>query len=188
MTTLSIILLIMLGIALLTLIWIVSTYNQFIRLSNMFKEAWSGIDVQLKRRCDLIPNLIETVKGYSKHESSVFEQVTKARAQSINAQGIEEKSQAELGLSQALKTLFAVAESYPELKANENFLALQKELASIEDEIQLSRRYYNGTVRNYMILLTKFPSNFIAQIAHFEQQPYFELANESERKNPEVKF
>jgi len=154
----------------------------------MLKEAWSGIDVQLKRRYDLIPNLIETVKGYSKHESDVFEKVTKMRSESMNAQGIKEKSEAELGLSKALKTLFAVAENYPELKANENFLSLQKELAIIEDEIQLSRRYYNGTVRNYMIMMTTFPSNLIANMSHFKPQAYFELADESERKNPKVNF
>ena len=188
MTILSIILTVLSAISILLLTWIISTYNQFIRLSNMLKEAWSGIDVQLKRRWDLIPNLVETVKGYSIHEKSVFEQVTKARAQSISAQGIDEKSRAEAGLSGALKTLFAVAESYPELKANENFIALQKELSTIEDEIQLSRRYYNGTVRNYTIMRTAFPSNIIANMAHFGPEPYFELSIEDERKNPHVKF
>ena len=181
MTTLSIILLIMLAVMILFLIWIISTYNRLITLSNILKEAWSGIDVQLKRRYDLIPNLLETVKGYSKHEKSVFEEVTKARAQSINAHGIQEKSEAEAGLTHALKTLFAVAENYPELKANENFIALQKELAAIEDEIQLSRRYYNGTVRNYMIILTSFPSNTIARMAHFEPEVYFEISEETEK-------
>ena len=188
MTTLSIILLSLLAAAVVLIIWIISTYNHFIRLSNMLKEAWSGIDVQLKRRFDLIPNLVETVKGYTKHEKDVFENVTKARAQSIQATNVQDKAIAEGNLSHALKTLFAVAENYPELKANENFLKLQQELSTIEGDLQLSRRYYNGTVRNYMIALTRFPSNIIGSMAHFEPAAYFEVGTEEERSNPQIKF
>ncbi len=188
MTTLSIVLLSLLVIAVFLIIWIISTYNHFIHLSNMLKEAWSGIDVQLKRRFDLIPNLLETVKGYTKHEKDVFENVTKARAQSLQATNVQDKSIAEGQLTQALKTLFAVAENYPELKANENFLKLQQELSTIEGDLQLSRRYYNGTVRNYMIALTRLPSNIIAHIAHFEPAAYFEVETKEERSNPQINF
>jgi LemA protein len=154
----------------------------------MAQEALSGIDVQLKRRFDLIPNLVETVKGYAQHEKSVLEKVTALRAQSLHARSVEEKAAADGNLTQALKTLFAVAENYPQLKANENFIALQKDLAAIEDELQLSRRYYNGTVRNYTIGTRKFPSNLIAKMGNFTPYPYFQVDNETERKTPQVKF
>ena len=184
----NIILLVILGLGLCATLWILFTYNHLIKLQSMVQEALSGIDVQLKRRFDLIPNLVATVKGYAQHEKSVLEQVTALRTQSIHATTVAEKAQADGNLTQALKTLFAVAENYPQLKANENFLALQKDLASIEDELQLSRRYYNGTVRNYTIGLRKFPSNLVAKMGSFESYPYFTIDNEKERANPQVNF
>lgn len=170
-----------------TVLWFIYTYNCLVRLNAMIQEAWSGVDVQLKRRYDLIPNLVETVKGYAKHESAVFEKVTQARNQAISAHGISEKAQAEQGFAGALKSLFAVAESYPELKANVNFLELQKTLDALETEIQFARRYYNGSVRDFNIRTRVFPSSLVALLAGFTQQPYFEVSA-SERENSHVKF
>lgn len=168
--------------------WYIMAYNRFIRLHTMLKEAWSGIEVQLKRRYDLIPNLVSTVKGYSVHEKTIFEDIAKYRAESIGASGAEEKATAEAGLSGALKTLFAVAENYPDLKANQNFIELQAQLTAIEDEVQLARRYYNGTVRNYNVLCTIFPSNIVAGIAGFQPAEFFEVDGAHERQAPSVKF
>ncbi|HJM69100.1 MAG TPA: LemA family protein [Candidatus Babeliales bacterium] len=184
----SLILMILVGIGALLIMWCIMTYNRFIRLKNLLKEAWSGIEVQLKRRYDLIPNLVSTVKGYSFHEKSILEDVAKYRAESIGATSVEQKATAEDGLTGALKTLFAVAENYPDLKANQNFLDLQTQLAALEDEVQLARRYYNGTVRNFNVLCTVFPSNLIASLAGFNQAEYFEVASASERETPSVKF
>jgi len=166
----------------------ISKYNMLTHLKALLDEAWSGIDIQLKRRYDLIPNLVEVVKGYATHEKFVFENVAKLRSSSINSTTIESKMHAEAGLSQALRTLFAVAESYPELKANENFLALQKDLNNIEHELQLARRYYNGTARDYNIKVQAFPSNIIASLFGFKKAPYFEIAIVEERENPKIKF
>jgi LemA protein len=169
-------------------LWMIMVYNQLISLKAMIKEAWSGIDVQLKRRYDLIPNLVNTVKGYSIHEKGVLENIAKFRSASINATSIEGKVQAEQGLTGALKTLFAVAESYPDLKANQNFLELQKQLTSIENDLQLARRYYNGTARNYNIRCSVFPSNLVASMFSFQTEPYFEIVDTSERQAPKVSF
>lgn len=184
MTTVHIILLLLAILA----IWFISRYNGLVRLKALLNEAWSGIDVQLKRRYDLIPNLVETVKGYSTHEKSVFTEVTRMRSAAMHATGVEDKAQAEAALTQTLKSLFAVAENYPELKANENFLALQKELSQIEHELQLARRYYNGTARNYNILVQTFPSSIVASLGGFKEAPYFELTNALERETPRVQF
>ena len=170
------------------IVWAVVTYNSFIKEKNLIKEAWSGIDVQLKRRYNLIPNLVETVKGYSKHEKNLFEDITNLRSQSIKLNNIEEKAKTESELSGMLKNLFAVVEGYPELKANQNFLALQKQLSEIEEQIQYARRYYNGTVRNYNISVESVPSNIIAAVFNFKQEQFFEVSLVSEKEIPEVKF
>jgi LemA protein len=180
--------LIILGVLFLIIMWIISIYNNIVHSKSMVNEAWSGIDVQLKRRHDLIPNLVETVKGYSIHEKGVIEEIVRARAASMGAVPLEQKEKVEYALTNSLKSLFALAEQYPNLKANENFLALQSELSAIEGELQLARRYYNGSVRHYMILLMQFPSNIIARLFNFAPVSYFELANSEERNNPSVKF
>ena len=181
---------IILGIVVLVLIWLAASYNGFVRLINMAKEAWSDIDVQLKRRYDLIPNLVNTVKGYATHESSAFENVTRARAAAMGAQSIEEKGKAENMLSGALKSIFALAEAYPELKANQNFLSLQSELAGTEDKIQASRRFYNTTVMTLNTAEQSFPGNIIASSFGFKPMDLFELGeDEQAAKQPvSVKF
>jgi len=168
--------------------WSVSVYNRFVRLRNLMAEAWSGIDVQLKRRVDLIPNLVETVKGYAGHEKELFEKIALSRAQSVNAGSVREQAAAESALTASLRTLFAVAEAYPDLKANTNFLELQKSLAEIEDQIQMARRYYNGTVRENNVLVDSFPSNLVARLAGFTKADFFELEDSAERKAPQVRF
>ena len=172
----------------LIIIWLIIIYNLFIRDKNLMKEAWSGIDVQLKRRHNLIPNLVTAVKGYSKHERNLFEDITEKRAKTIQIDNIKEKSTLETDLSGMLKTLFAVAEDYPDLRANENFLDLQNQLTEIEDQIQYSRRYYNGTVRNYNIRVESFPNNIVAGIFNFKPKEFFEITFATERKTPEVKI
>jgi len=168
-------------------LWVIAVFNGLIRLKTRTDEAWSDIDVQLKRRHDLIPNLIEAVKGYAAHEKGLFESVTEARSKAINAQGAEEKGKAENALSGTLKSLFAVAEAYPELKANENFLQLQTELSDTENKIQASRRFYNGNVRDLNIKIETFPSRIIAGMLGFKKREFFE-ADESEKAVPQVKF
>ena len=168
-------------------LWAISTYNSFVRLKNLTDEGWSGIDVQLKRRYDLIPNLVAVVKQYSIHEKTVLEKVTEMRAAAMSAKTIDQKADAERGLTGALKTLFAVAENYPNLKANENFLHLQQQLSTLETEIQLARRYYNGAARNYNSSIQSFPGNMIAGMFQFTKASYFEL-NSDERETPSVKF
>ena len=170
------------------LLWLIVIYNLFIRDRNLMKEAWSGIDVQLKRRHNLIPNLVTTVKGYSKHERNLFEDITEKRAKTIQVDNIKEKSTLETDLSGMLKTLFAVVEDYPDLRANENFLDLQNQLTEIEDQIQLSRRYYNGTVRNYNIRVESFPNNIFAGLFDFKPEEFFEITFATERKTLEVKL
>ena len=160
----------------LIVIWIVASYNRLITLTNRAKESWADIAVQLKRRYDLIPNLVETVKGYAAHESSAFENVTKARSAAMGATGTADKAQAENQLSGALKTLFAVSEAYPDLKANQNFLQLQQELGDTEDKIQAARRFYNTTVMTLTIALQSFPSNLVASSFRFKPMDLFELA------------
>jgi LemA protein len=179
---------IILGIIAVIVLWAVGVFNGLIKLKNRTDEAWSDIDVQLKRRHDLIPNLIETVKGYAAHEKQAFESVTNARAKAISAQGINEKAKAEDVLSGTLKTLFAVAEAYPELKANTNFLQLQTELADTENKIQAARRFYNGNVRDLNIKIETFPSRIIAGMLGFKKREFFEIENAAEKEVPQVKF
>ena len=181
---------IILAVVAAVIIWLVFSYNGFVRLVQQAKEAWADIDVQLKRRYDLIPNLIETVKGYATHEASVFEKVTTARASAMGAQGPEAKAQAENMLSNTLKSLFAVSEAYPDLKANQNFLALQGELSDTENKIQSARRFYNGNVRDLNTSLQSFPGNVIAGVFHFEHREFFELgdADAAAREPVAVKF
>ncbi len=179
---------ILLGLVLVLGAWFVLTYNNLITRRNRVNEAWSDIDVQLKRRYDLIPNVMETVKGYAKHESAVFENVTKARSAAMGAQTLPEHAKAENMLSGALKSLFAVAEAYPELKASTNFLQLQGELRDAEDKIQAARRFYNGNVRDFNTALQVFPTNMVAGMFGFTAREFFELGNEAERAAPQVKF
>ena len=182
---------IILAIAVVAVLFVVVKYNALITLRVRVDEAWSDITVQLKRRLDLIPNLIETVKGYAAHEKGVFEAVTAARANTINAQGVKETAAAENQLEGALKSLFAVAEAYPDLKANENFVELQRELVDTEDKIQASRRFYNGGVRDLNTRIQTFPSNLIASIFSFTNRDFFELdeAEQAQAEKPvEVKF
>ena len=170
------------------IIFVVTIYNKLVKMRNHANEAWSDIDVQLKRRYNLIPNIVETVKGYAEHEESVFTKVTEARNNAINAGNMKEQAQAEDMLSGALKSLFAVAESYPDLKANENFMQLQNELVDTEDKIQAARRFYNGTVRDYNTKLQQFPNNIIAGAFKFEAKEFFEVEDEEQKKNVEVSF
>lgn len=179
----QIILIIAAGIVL----WVIFTYNRLITFRNRTKEAWSDIDVQLKRRYNLIPNLVETVKGYATHERELFENVTKARTQAMGAQTMEEHSKAENFLSSTLKSLFAVTENYPDLKASQNFLELQRELRDTEDKIQSSRRFYNGNVRDMNIKIESFPANIIANSFKFKKADFFEIEEEA-RKSVPVKF
>ena len=167
-------------------LWFIITYNLFVRDKNRIKEAWSGIDVQLKRRHNLIPNLVSTVKAYSTHERELFNEITAKRSRVENIENIKEKAQGETDLSGMLKSLFAVVENYPDLKANVNFLDLQNQLTEIEDQLQYARRYYNGTVRNYNIRVESFPSNIIANIFDFKQEDFFEITLATEKIAPEV--
>ncbi len=188
MNFLSLIALIVFGCIVLIALWAITSYNRLVQLKSLTQEGWSGIDVQLKRRYDLIPNLVAVVKQYSFHEKEVLENVTKMRAASMSATSVDDKAEAEKGLTGALKTLFAVAENYPDLKANENFLGLQQQLSTLETEIQLARRYYNGAARNYNISVRSFPSNIVAGMFNFASVHYFELDRAEERETPKVKF
>jgi len=183
-----IILYIILAIAALIILWAIIVFNGFVRLKHRVNEAWSDIDVQLKRRHNLIPNLIETVKGYAKHERGVFEKVTEARTRAVGAEGVEEKGKAENMLSNTLKTLFAVAENYPDLKASANFLELQRELSDTENKIQAARRFYNGNVRDINIKVERFPSRIIAGMFGFKKREFFEIEEAKERTVPKVQF
>lgn len=174
---------ILIGIVAVIVLWVIFAYNGFIRLVNRTKEAWSDIEVQLKRRYDLIPNLVETVKGYATHEKTAFENVTKARSQAMQAGNAHDKGEAENMLTGALKSLFAIAEAYPDLKANQNFLELQRELSDTENKIQSARRFYNGNVRDLNTAIESFPGNLIAGAFNFAKQEFFEL-EEAEAKNP----
>lgn len=175
-----------LAVSALILFYFVFVYNKLIRLRNMVNEAWSGIDVQLKKRHELIPLLVKTVEGYATHEKNLFENITRLRAQGINATSVKNQEVAEVGLTKAIDNLFVVAENYPELKANQNFLELQREIAKVEHDLQRARRYYNGSVRNYNILIEQFPSNLVANAASHKQRDYFDLKNETERKVPDI--
>ncbi|MCX6766499.1 MAG: LemA family protein [Candidatus Moranbacteria bacterium] len=178
---------VILGIVVLAVLWAVAVYNGLIRLKNRVDEAWSDIDVQLKRRYDLIPNLVNTVKGYASHEKEVFEKVTEARTRAMGAQSAGDKAQAENALSQTLKSLFAVAEAYPDLKANQNFLELQRELTDTEDKIQASRRFYNGNVRDFNTKIQVFPNNVFAGMLGFSAREFFEAAG-GEKEAVKVEF
>jgi len=184
----SIVLWIILAVLVVVIFWVIAIFNGLVVLKNRAKEAWADIDVQLKRRYDLIPNLVETVKGYAAHERELFEKVTLARAAAMGAQGMKEKAGAENMLSDTLKSLFAVSENYPDLKASTNFLELQRELTDTEDKIQAARRFYNTNVRDLNIKVESFPANMIAGSFGFKQMELFETANEAEREPVKVKF
>lgn len=171
-------------------VWAILIYNRLVALRQRSREGWSGVDVQLKRRADLIPNLVATVKGYASHESGVLEAVTemRARAQAASGAAPAARQQAEGELSGALARLFAVAENYPDLKADGNFVELQQTLAELEDQIQMARRYYNGTVRDLNTLIESFPSNLVAGRFGFDQQDYFEIESAADRALPAVSF
>ncbi len=169
-------------------LYVISVYNGLVKLKVDVEGSWSDIDTQLKRRFDLIPNLVETVKGYAKHESGVFEEVAKARSQAMQATTPGQIANADNMLTGALKSLFAVAENYPELKANENFIQLQNTLNQTEDEINKSRRYYNAVVRDYNTRIQVFPNNIVAGMFNFGAKEFFELDSEEERKNVKVSF
>jgi len=181
--------LVIVGIFIAIISFGIAIYNKLIRLRNTVKSSWSDIDVQLKKRYDLVPNLVETVKGYAAHERTVFEKVTTARSMAIKASTPADKAKAENMLTDTLKSLFAVAEAYPELKANVNFMQLQSQLKELEDNIEYARRYYNAVVRDFNILIESFPSNIIATSFAFKQEEFFELeAPEVERKPVKVSF
>lgn len=169
-------------------LWFVAIYNKLITLRNMKEEGWSGIDVQLKRRANLIPNLLESVKGYMGHERSVLEKVTELRTRAMNATSIDNKIAAESALTRSLGMLFAVAENYPDLKANQNFIDLQQQLSALEDEIQMARRYYNGTVRNLNVGIETFPNSIVAGMFNFEKSEFFEIEDDGDRAVPKVDF
>ena len=179
---------IILIIAAVIILWVIAVYNRLITLKNRAKEAWSDIDVQLKRRYDLIPNLVETVKGYAAHERGVFEKVTEARTRAMGAQTIKEHSEAENMLSSTLKSLFAVAENYPDLKASTNFLELQRELRDAEDKIQAARRFYNTNTRDLNIKIESFPANLVANIFRFAKMDFFEIEEAAAREPVKVSF
>lgn len=173
------------GVALAVVLYVIFAYNRFVTLRNRGEEAWADIDVQLKRRYDLIPNLVSTVKGYASHESSTFDRVTQARTAAMGAQGLADKGRSENMLTDALKSLFAVAEAYPDLKANQNFLELQRELSDTENKIQAARRFYNTIVRDLNTALQTFPQNIVGTMFNFKEREYFELGEgESAAKEP----
>jgi LemA protein len=176
------------AVVVVVLVYAINIYNKLVRNRNMTKEGWSGIDVQLRRRYDLIPNLLETVKGYASHEKGVFEEVTKLRAAGMNAGSITDQVQAEKALTGALGRLFAVAEAYPDLKADANFRSLQEELSEIEDHLQMARRYYNGTARELNILVESFPSVLVAKSFGFTTEPYYEIGDPAAAAVPKVAF
>ena len=181
------VLIILIAVAVLLLLYVIVTYNGLVKLRNRIQNAWAQIDVQLRRRYDLIPNLVETVKGYAKHEQSTFEAVTQARANAINAQGPADQARAENMITGALKSLFAVSEAYPDLKANQNFLSLQEELAGTEGRISYARQYYNDAVLRMNTKIQSFPSNILANMFGFKEHEYFE-ADDTSRGPVSVQF
>jgi LemA protein len=181
--------LILLAVPILVIVWLIGIYNGLVRLRNAMKNAWSQIDVQLRRRYDLIPNLVETVKGYASHERETLEAVIAARQQAIDvSEGVAEQAKAENMLSQTLRSLFAVAEAYPDLKANQNFLALQEELTSTENKISFARQHYNDSVMTFNNKTEMFPSNIVAGMFHFEPGEFFEVEETEVREAPKVSF
>ena len=179
---------IIIGIIVILALYLITSYNNLIKNKNLVAEGWSGIDVQLKRRSNLIPNILSAVKGYMSHEKNLLEEITELRSQSDAADNVIDQGKAESSLSGSLMNLFAVAENYPELKANENFLDLQKQLQEIEDDIQKARRYYNGTVRNNNVLVESFPTNLVANAFSFEKNDFFEIEDKNVREVPKVEF
>jgi LemA protein len=179
---------ILLGLAVVLVLWFLTTYNRLIALKVRVDNAWSQIDVQLKRRHDLIPNLVETVKGYMNFEKETLEKVIKARSQAIDASGIKDKAQAENFLSQTLRSLFAVVERYPDLKANQNVLKLQEELTSTENKISFARQYYNDETGRYNTEIQTVPANIVAQVSGFTKKEFFQLENPAEKEVPKVQF
>ncbi len=179
---------IIIAVAVLVVLWVIGIFNGLVRLVNRTKEAWSDIDVQLKRRYDLIPNLVETVKGYAAHEKSAFEAVTNARAKALGAQTVAEKEQADNMVTSALKSIFAIAEAYPQLRAVESFTKLQDELSDTENKIQAARRFYNGNVRDLNTKLEMFPYNVIGNLFKFAKREFFGIENEAEKAPVAVKF
>ena len=178
---------VVLGFAVLIVLWAVATYNGLVSRRAMVAEGWSGIDAQLKRRADLIPNLVETVKGYATHERTTFDELTKMRSEA-GSQDPAQRAAAETAISAAIGKVMAVAEAYPDLKASANFQTLQKDLADLEDQIQLARRYYNGAVRNINVAVQQFPSNLIANAGGFTAAQFFQLDNVADRNVPKVSF
>ena len=179
---------IIIGILVIIILYFIFSYNNLIKNKNMVEEGWSSIDVQLKRRSNLIPNILNAVKGYMSHEKQLLEEVTELRSKSDSANTVSDQGRAESSLSGSLMNLFAVAENYPELKANENFLDLQKQLQDIENDIQMARRYYNGTVRNNNVLIESFPSNLVANAFSFKKAEFFEIEDPNIRNVPKVEF
>ncbi len=179
---------VLLALTVIVVLWAISSYNGFVQMNVRADSSWSDMDVQMKRRYDLIPNLVETVKGYASHEQKVFQQVTEARSKAMQAGTPEVKGQAEVGLTGALKSLFAVAEAYPQLRASENFQGLQRSLAEIEEAIQNSRRYYNAVVRDFNTKLGVIPDSVIGSLAGFKKREFFQLDSSEERKNVKVSF
>jgi LemA protein len=179
---------IILGVIAVLVLWLIAVFNSLVRLHNRVKEAWSDINVQLRRRHDLIPNLVETVKGYAAHEAGVLEAVTKARTEAVAAGSLAQKGEAENMLSGALGKLFALSEAYPDLKANQNFAKLQDELTDTEDKIQAARRFYNSNVMEFNTKIQVFPNNMIASTLGFTKEELFQLDSEAEAKLPQVKF
>jgi LemA protein len=178
---------ILIGIAVLVGLWAILSYNGLVSKRAMVAEGWSGIDAQLKRRADLIPNLVETVKGYASHERETFDELTKMRSQA-GSQDPAQRAQAETAITAAIGKVMAVAEAYPDLKASANFQSLQNDLSNTEDQIQLARRYYNGAVRNYNVAVQQFPSNIIAGMGGFTAAQFFQLDNPADRNAPKVSF
>jgi LemA protein len=181
-------LLVLVGLAVAAAALLVGIYNRLVRLKVMCEDAWASIDVQLKRRYDLIPNLVETVKGYASHEKETIDAVIRARQAGMNAQGVEQQAQAENMISGALRQLFALSEAYPDLKANQNFAQLQEELSSTENKIAFARQHYNSAVQQYNTRIEVFPDNLIAGQMGFQRREFFELEDEAQRQAPEVKF
>ena len=180
--------LILLAIFVLAALWGVSIFNGLVRRKNVVAEAWSGIEAQLKRRADLIPNLVETVKGYASHERETFDELARLRSAGQGQADVAQRAQTETAITAAIGHVLAVAEAYPELKASANFQSLQNELADVEDQIQLARRYYNGAVRDFNVMIEQFPSNVVANFGAFKPAPFFEIENAADREAPKVTF
>ncbi|MGC8741443.1 MAG: LemA family protein [Candidatus Sumerlaeaceae bacterium] len=179
---------VLLVVLILAILWVIGTYNSLVAMRTEIDNAWAQIDVQLKRRYDLIPNLVETVKGYAAHERETLEKVIQARNMAMQAQGVAQKAEAENMLTSTLRSIFALAEAYPNLKANENFLALQEELSSTENRIAFARQYYNDSVMRYNARIQQFPANIVANMFGFARRDFFEVQNPAQREAPSVKF